>query len=336
MKKLIVNFRAIALIAIVLTSCAKKPEDACVCIQKAANDFMVQGVEIESIDDLREPCKDLIDQFKEDAAARALISETGTSVLESIEKKELIKIEGEELPAFPTYTFNTLAEFIDLISKKGGKYKYWKTEVTIKDAFIGGHNAHNAQNDSEYGATGYATFTADITDKNIGIRFPKKQFDSTFSKSIELPLFYGLFDSKTNNFVKYNSEIDGDIFSVIEHQLEYPNGNGWDETQYRDKLKNIISHPGYENFVQDLKNGRYLWFGVNDMNSLRKNEFGNKSIMCLTTISLSGTVQYIYNGLGIVVSTSDFKHAPLPKIFEKRSQIDLSRILLISDDDEWE
>lgn len=330
MKKLIVNFRTIALIAIVLTSCAKKPEEACVCIQQAANDFMVQGVKIESIDDLREPCKDLIDQFKEDASARALISETGTSVLESIEKKELIKIEGEELPVFPTYTFNTLAEFIDLKSKDGGIYKYWKTEVTIKDAFISGIES---QNDSVYGTSGYANFTADITDKNIGIRFPKKQFDSTFSKSIELPLFWGLFDSKSNNFIKYNSEINGDIRNVIEQQLEYPNGDGWVETQYRDKLKNIISHPGFENFVQDLKNGRYLWLGENDINSLRKNEFGNKNIMCLTTLTLSGTVQYnSHENLYIVVSNaSNFKHAPLPKIFEKRSQIDVSRFLQLSD-----
>lgn len=331
MKKLIIKISAIFIAIILLASCSKKPEDACGCIQKAANDFMVQGVKIESIDDLREPCKDLLDHFKEDAAARAIILSAGEKVFESLKNKELIKIEGEELPAFPTYTFNTLAEFIDLQKKDGAIYKYWKTEVTIKDAFI---SQIVSQNDSEYATTGYANVTANLTDKNIGIRFPKKQFDSTFSKSIQLPLFYGLFDSKSNNFIKYNSEINGDIRNVIEHQLEYPNGDGWVETMHRDELKNIISHAGYENFVQDLKNGRYLWLGENDINSLRKNEFGNKDIMCLTTLSLSGTVQYnSYEWLYIVVSNaSNFKHAPLPKIFEKRSQIDVSRFLGLSDE----
>jgi hypothetical protein len=56
--------------------------------------------------------------------------------------------------------------------------------------------------------------------------------------------------------------------------------------------------------------------------------------MCLTTLSLSGTVQYnSHEWLYIVVSNaSNFKHAPLPKIFEKRSQIDVSRFLGLSDE----
>ncbi|MFY8184433.1 MAG: hypothetical protein ACOVLD_00065 [Bacteroidia bacterium] len=141
MKKIIVNFTAIALSAMILTSCAKKPEDACVCIQKAANDFMVKGVKIESIDDLREPCKELIDQFKEDAAARALIVETGTSVLESLNNKELIKIEGDELPVLPAYTFNTIGEFNKERSKDGGEYKFFRTHVTVNEPVYLGSNS---------------------------------------------------------------------------------------------------------------------------------------------------------------------------------------------------
>ena len=83
MKKLTINISAIFIAIILLASCSKKPEDACGCIQKAANDFMVQGVKIESIDDLREPCKDLLDHFKEDAAARAIILSAGEKVFES-------------------------------------------------------------------------------------------------------------------------------------------------------------------------------------------------------------------------------------------------------------
>ena len=50
---------------------------------KKPQTFMVQGVNIESIDDLREPCKDLLDHFKEDAAARAIILSAGEKVFES-------------------------------------------------------------------------------------------------------------------------------------------------------------------------------------------------------------------------------------------------------------
>lgn len=321
MKKIITNLVAITLFSIILTGCSKKPEDACDCIAKAANDFMVQGVKIESIDDLREPCKDLIDKFKDDAAGRALIIAKGQQVLESLQNKEFIKIEGEELPAFPTYTFNTLAEFIEAEHEKGGNYKYWKTELTIKNAFIG---PITHKDDSVYVTYGFSDLVADFKDKNIWIKFPKKQFDSTFTKSIALEFGNVVFDSKINNFIKYNYN----ILSVIKHQLEYPNGDGWVETQYRDQLKNIINQPGYENFVQDLKNGRYLWIDEIDYESLKKNDFRNKNILCLTTASITGK---FING-SIFVSNASFKHSPLPKIFEKRSKIDVSRFLGISDE----
>ena len=88
MKNVLTVSGAIIVASVFLTSCSKKPEDACACIQKAANDFMVKGVKMESIDDLREPCKDLIDRFKEDATGRAMIIEAGTKTLESMKNKE--------------------------------------------------------------------------------------------------------------------------------------------------------------------------------------------------------------------------------------------------------
>ncbi len=327
-----INFVSCLIIATLLSSCAKKPEDACNCIQKAANDFMVKGVKIETIDDLREPCKDLIDKFKEDASGRATIVEAGMKVLESLKNKELIKIEGEEMPVFPSYTFQTISEFIDLTKNDGGIYKYWKTEVTINDAFIG---PIESENETLYGTSGYAQATSDITGRKIGVRFPKSMVKPDFTKSINLPLFYGLFDGTTNNFIKYDSKINGDIRSVIEHQISFPNGDGWVETSYRDQLKNIISQPGYENFVEDLMKGRYLWMSEDDIKTLRNNDFNGKEIRCLTNISFTGEVKYnsnewLYIEVKKIIGSRDEK---LPKIFENRSKIDVSRFLSISDND---
>jgi hypothetical protein len=332
MKNVLTVSGAIIVASVFLTSCSKKPEDACACIQKAANDFMVKGVKMESIDDLREPCKDLIDRFKEDATGRAMIIEAGTKTLESMKNKELIKIEGEELPVFPSYTFQTLSEFIDLTKADGGIYKYWKTEVTINDAYIG---PIESENETVYGTSGYAQSTSDITGRKIGVRFPKSMVKPDFTKSINLPLFYGLFDGKTNNFIKYDSEINGDIADVISHQIEYPNGDGWVETSYRDKLKNIINHSGYENFVEDLKNGRYLWLSEDDIKTLRNNDFNGKEIRCLTNMAFTGNVQYnshewLYIEVKNIISSKDEK---LPKIFDNRSKIDVSRFLSITDND---
>jgi hypothetical protein len=77
--KVVVSFFSICLF---LFSCSTKPQDACNCIKEAANKYVQEGVEIENIDDLREPCKDLIDKFKEDPSGRAMIIATGTQVFQ--------------------------------------------------------------------------------------------------------------------------------------------------------------------------------------------------------------------------------------------------------------
>lgn len=317
----------IASLSLFIIGCSSTPQDACECIQNAANDFMIQGVQIETIDDLREPCKDVIDKFKEDAAARALIVETGNGVFEHLKNKELIQIEGEDLPQFPKYTFQTLGEFIDATKKEGGIYKYWRTEVTINDAYLG---PMEDETNDVFGYSGFAESISDVTGKSIGIRFPKDMVKPDFVKSIELPSYYGLFDSKTGNFIKEDtySNLKGNIRDVIEHQLQYPNGDGYVETHYRDQLMSILKTPGYENFIADLKNGRYLWLSEDDIRTLNNNDFKGKSIKCLTNVSFVGTVNYnSHEWLYIDVDKlNNTKNDPLPKIFENRSHIDLSRI----------
>ena len=91
--KILMSF---VLVGLFLTSCSSKPEDACNCIKESANKYVQEGVEIESIDDIRIPCKELIDKFQEDPNARALIISTGTQVFANLENKQFTEIDGEE------------------------------------------------------------------------------------------------------------------------------------------------------------------------------------------------------------------------------------------------
>lgn len=275
MKKIIVNFSTIALSAMILTSCAKKPEDACVCIQKAANDFMVKGVKIESIDDLREPCKELIDQFKEDAAARALIVETGTSVLESLNNKELIKIEGDELPVLPAYTFNTIGEFNKERSKDGGDYKFFRTHVTVNEPVYLGSNS------------GWKNTAFSSSDKkqNIKITLDSTIKDNEFYSGIDIDDYYLLVDTKTHDFLLDSSKLD--IAAHTFHILQWGEGSVSGIQKSIDAFNEIEKIAGYTTFISDLKSGRYYRVGNFNMDGGDTKEFQKQAASLSNVFGIS-------------------------------------------------
>jgi hypothetical protein len=246
MKKII----SIALFAIILTSCSKKPEDACGCIEKAANDFMVQGVKIESIDDLRQPCIDLIDQFKDDAAARALIIERGTKVLESLKNKELIKIEGEELPVLPSYTFNTIGEFNTERFKDGGEYKFFRTHIAINEpVYIGNHDVQRRN----------TAFSSSNKKSQIYIALDSTLKNNPFYSGIIIDEFYLLVDTKTHNFVLDSSKLD--IAAKTINLFNWNEGSISGISSSVNAFNEIEKVTGFNNFISDLKSGRYYRVG---------------------------------------------------------------------------
>jgi hypothetical protein len=261
MKKIILNCSVIVLSAIALTSCSKKPEDACGCVEKAANAFMVQGVEIQSIKDLREPCKDLIDSFEEDAAARALIQETATRVLESLKNKELIKVEGEDLPVLPSYTFNTVAEFNIERYKDGGQYKFFRTHVTVNEPVYLGSNSGWKN----------TAFSSSAKDQNVAIILDSAIKDNPFYSGIDIDDFYLLVDTKTHDFLLDSSKFK--IASHTAHVLNWNEGSTSGIQKSIDAFNEIEKVVGFNTFISDLKTGRYYRVGNFNMDGGDTKEF---------------------------------------------------------------
>jgi len=310
MKKLTINISAIFIAIILLASCSKKPEDACGCIQKAANDFMVQGVKIESIDDLREPCKDLLDHFKEDAAARAIILSAAEKVYESLKNKELIKIEGEDLPVLPTYTYNTISEFNEERFKKGGEYKFFRTHITINEVvYLGDHDVYR-QN---------TAFSSSNKKANVYITLDSVMKKNPFFKGIMIDEFYLLVDTKSHNFLLDSSKLD--IAAKTIHAFDWNEGSIDGITSSVNAFNEIENVAGFNNFISDLKNGRYYRVGNFNMDGGDTKEFQSQAsnldnvfgkTMCLSKASgFSG----IYEGKAITIDKiNNITKLPPPKL----------------------
>jgi hypothetical protein len=99
---------------------------------------MLQGIKITDIDDLKEPCEDILEGFRKDPKARAKIAACANEVFASIEQKKLIEIKGEILEEFPVLEYENLNDFYSEIkSNKGLKdqaYKLHNSKIIFKKA----------------------------------------------------------------------------------------------------------------------------------------------------------------------------------------------------------
>lgn len=319
MKIIYLNF----LICMFLFSCTSKPEDACNCIKETANKYVMDGVEIESIDDLRMPCKDLIDKFENEASGRSMIIVTGKEVLANLEKKMFTKIDGEDLPEFPSFTFNTIQDFYDATRKPGGKYKYWRTNVEIKKAYlINGH-------EDEYDNTLLYVFDAVYprvvhSYKEIGIRIPRNKFDmKEIRKELNFAQMRQVFDTKDQLFLNQNNDLnEGDldfkIANIMDLLIEHPNGDDeWGSNSEVEDLNTIIESKKVRNFLSDLKSGRYLLIEDN-LSTKLETIYGEKYSM--SEVSIKGVVGYNNHEWNYIDATSiyNIKKLDLPAELKRK------------------
>ncbi len=311
------------LVGLFLTSCSSKPEDACNCIKESANKYVQEGVEIESIDDIRIPCKELIDKFQEDPSARALIISTGTQVFANLENKQFTEIDGEDLPEFPSYTFNTIQDFHTATRKPGGKYKYWRTNVEIKKAYL--INGHEDEYDNKPLFVFDAVYPRVVHSyDDIGIRIPRNKFDmSKVSKDLNFAQMRQVFDTKDKMFLEQNNDLQEDdidfkIANIMDLLIEHPNGDDeWGSNSEVEDLNVIMDSKKVRNFLADLKSGRYLLIEDNLSNKLEE-LYGEK--YSLTEVSIKGVVGYNDHEWNYIDATSiyNIKKLDLPAELKRK------------------
>jgi hypothetical protein len=290
--KIVISFFSIFLF---LFSCSTKPEDACDCIKESANKYVLEGVEIETVDDLREPCKDLIDKFQEDPAGRAMIIATATEVFSNLENKKFTEIDGEDMPEFPSYTFNTIQDFYDATRKPGGKYKYWRTNVEIKKAFL--IDAHEDEYDNQPLYVFNAIYPrVNNSNEEIGIRIPRNKFDiKKVSTHLNFAEMRQVFDTKSKMFLNQNNDLsendlDFKIANIMDLLIEHPNGDDeWGSNSEVEDLNVIMESKKLSSFLTDLKSGRYLLI-EDKVSSKLEAIYGEK--YSLTEVSIKGIVGY--------------------------------------------
>lgn len=283
------------LLCSLLYSCSSKPEDACNCIKETANRYVYDGVEIEDIDDLRMPCKDLIDKFEKDAIGRSMIIATGEEVLSNLENKKFTKIEGKDTPRFPTHTFNTIQDFYNASRKPGGKYKYWRTNVEIKKAYL--INGHEDEYDNKLLYVFDAVYPrVKHSFEEIGIRIPRSKFDiNKVYKELNFTQMRQVFDTKDELFLNQNNylsenDLNYKIENIMDLLITYPNGDdGWGSNSEIDDLNAIMDSKLKGSFLNDLKSGRYLLLSESFSSQLEA-DYGEKYSM--TEVSIKGVVGY--------------------------------------------
>ncbi len=248
---------------------------------------MLQGTKISSIDDLREPCKDLIDKFSEDAAARALITDCGKTVLDAIDSKTLLEIEGEEKKDFELYEFANCEEFEKFFEdKKNDPYRYKNCRVIIKESFIETstrkgslyssqpYNLYLNQRrdlcDMDDGASDYESFKA--TDQQFG--YSSRSIPLSINDSLELSkitptlnLDHNVFNSD-NRISLENGYLEDTYLSRIgckisEYEFLKSDGSlrAADELIGLEELvKTVQETCSYSTFKEDAKRGRFFFY----------------------------------------------------------------------------
>jgi hypothetical protein len=126
-------------------SCSTTSEDVCDCLKNGANEYIEKGVR-PTQSDLKELCKDLLDDVKDKAELRPTVEACGNEVIEAAKQKNFSPINGKPLPEYPTYTYENLKAFLDELYPDGkfsytedakGLYKVWKSKVIIKSVYLG-------------------------------------------------------------------------------------------------------------------------------------------------------------------------------------------------------
>jgi len=345
----------IAIVALFLSSCSSStPEDACNCIKQTANDYMIQGIK-PSKSDLKASCQELIDKFNDDGASRALIESCGADVLAKVEKKELFEINGV-IPNYPTHIFKSMLEAQAAINAKNGKYKYLKTNVEINEVFISKLTKINneifdndSKKDNSYIIGGYSEkindfhdvmglkISADIVDESAyknSITFsPKLTWDIKDQVYVD-----GIFNKNSDNY-KYIREVITENFTVSyssglvkEYDVNFVSDPyAYEELISEDRwfsnrVNHIVKQPGLENFIEDMKNGRFKVITSDDYKQLSDDKNDN---ICLTSANVKGVFYDSNKGLAIEVSEiSNITKLETPSIFSASGKkIDFSKYI---------
>ncbi len=278
-----------------LTSCKKNPKEACDCVKTTANEYMMKGIKA-NMEQLREPCAKILDQFKEDPKAVALISSCTDTVLKNIETRTLMEVDGKT-PVLPEFTFNNASEAATAVDAEEGAYKYLNSRIIIKDCFI--EKTH-----LEFLPTEKDTFLiCDASDGIKDFRLVVKRNDPNVSKILN-PInfsFDAVYTQAPNNVYDVLRQEDITEDGMSEFQIKYPghslssavcqvlwNSNG--PVNLAREFGRIYSKD-YPEVVHDLEKGRYKLI-LSDYLNVKADEYGTKT-MYRTKATVSGVLKTV-------------------------------------------
>jgi len=333
MKKVLVPIMMIGLV-----SCKPSVEDTCKCFKESANELMLQGIK-PSEGDLGTACK--IKQEDYNAQEMASIGSCAMEVMESVNQKKLIPIDGKPVPDFPSYTFKTLDEFsASLANGVNSEYKYLKTHITIQEAYsnyrplypdneaeLSASNADNSfslllsGNPNDMDTTKFATPTGinSYGDYNI-------VWDVENKKMVEDEQIKWILQDANN----FNSQAF--IGAAMDNQMETFKVSNTTLNMYEKYMviiiEKMLATEEYKNLINDLKNGRYKLVDKDELPSTTTTQF-----------SFSGTYYgvnsaYVY---GTTVSSRVMLDAKLfnihsmglpPVLTTRGNSVDVSKYLL--------
>lgn len=306
------NFKKLIVVALITMtySCNKTPDDACDCLKNTANEYIVKGVKISSIDDLREPCKNILDKFKDDATARAKINDCAKDVFANWNDKVFNEVKGKKLE-FPSFTFNTPQDFINELSKDFAEYKYWKTNVEVKGVYISNLKFSpflDSFEDSLYLLAAYPQQGNDFENRFV-FSINKKMFDVTkFSEPFYSPSYLRenvlVWDTKELKYIDlkggyirdyikellnadFSTNTTGTILEDVSFTGNYNSEPISIKQWYKNRIDYIVKDPQFTNFISDMKTGRYKLIGMGDFESV----FGKGNLQfCLSKADIKGTM----------------------------------------------
>lgn len=326
----------------ILSCTSKTPEDACDCIKETANAFMLQGTQISNIDDLREPCKETIDLFTEDAAARALITDCGKEVLEALERKELFEVNGVK-PEFPTKSFNTIEELNSFLTEGSDKYKFHNYNIVINNSYVHTDNARLESlcqipepivYDEIYLSDWQYASSRDWSNETR-VRLSVKASDSlaaVIPPSLEFEDTH-VIDVWEKRAVPYQK----DLYNLSQGLAEYTLGG------YGVYISDVLSHDDYVNdlvgdclpdFVNDAAEGRYVFIYNDNGYSYRKRvdsenylmlNYGYNYAMCEG--QTTGVLKLYKTSPHLVLTGCDLKKTVMPEMLSEGLVYNISEYL---------
>ncbi|MCB9426669.1 MAG: hypothetical protein H6584_06535 [Flavobacteriales bacterium] len=347
------RFFLIAVVSSLILSCSSKPEEACHCIKKAANTYIEQGLKLTSKQDLRLPCEEIIDEFENNAEARAMIISCGEEALKAIRNKEFINIEGEEF-VYPTYTFSTLSELRNEVEgSEDNYYKYWKADITIEKVFLSKVFYRDdiigfGDNGNDYRFEGFDQQA--YKDVGFGLFMEKDKMKKEILNKLKNPVelkedlvwdvdSLQYIDGLTHKNMKSARHI-GELIKGPTVYYDYYNGEHIKETSayfenyrqpttrydwYSKKLEYTRNTGIYSTIIEDLKRGRFKYISKEDFEKIAGR---GKTELCLISAKIKG--QIMKNGLNSLSlqlsDISDIEVFETPGLFtEPGEKIDLSQ-----------